>query len=435
LNSVGVVVLAAGRGTRMKSTLPKVVHPICGTAMAGHVIAAAKTLNPAKVVVVVGHGGDQVRAALAEEQVEFVEQPDLLGTGDAVGRAQAALRECQTVVVLNGDGPLIRPQTLRQLADSLERAPIAFVSCEVPEPGRLGRTMRDGTGAPTRIIEATDYDGAPGPGEINSGQYAFAADWLWRRLEKIPKAANGEYYLTSLVEQAYDEGTPAVTVAVSAEEALGVDDRVRLAAAEALLRRRILEGHMLEAGTQIAADVTVFPNCYLYGRTVVESGCVIGPGTTLRNARVGPGARVESSVVEDSSIGEGTRVGPFAHVRGGAQIGPGCEIGNYAEVKNSVVGRGVKMHHFSYLGDADVGDEANIAAGTVTCNFDGKEKHRTTIGARAFIGSDTMLVAPVTVGDDAATGAGSVVTRDVPAGARVMGVPARIIGEPGELKS
>ncbi|MCC6419925.1 MAG: bifunctional UDP-N-acetylglucosamine diphosphorylase/glucosamine-1-phosphate N-acetyltransferase GlmU [Gemmataceae bacterium] len=440
--NLGVVILAAGQGTRMRSTLPKVLHPVCGRPMVGHVLAAARTLAPGRIAVVVGHESARVREALAGSGVAFVEQPELLGTADAVRRCQDTLAGCTTVMVLNGDTPLIEPERLAALlAAGAPNSPIRLVSSVVEEPGRLGRVVRDATGAVRAIVEAAEYDGPAGPGEINAGQYAFDAAWLWQHLPAVPKGEKGEYYLTHLVEMAAVEGFPPATVTAPAGEALGVDDRVKLAEAERLLRSRLLERHMLagvtiadpsttyiDADVELATDTTILPNCYLSGRTTVAVGAVVGPGSTLRNARVAVGATIQASVVEDSAIGRGARVGPFAHVRGGAQIGEECELGNYAEVKNAVLGRGVKMHHFSYVGDADVGEYANIAAGIVTCNFDGVNKHRTRIGAHAFVGSDTMLVAPVSVGEGAITGAGAVVTRDIPAGAKAVGVPARIIG-------
>jgi bifunctional UDP-N-acetylglucosamine pyrophosphorylase/glucosamine-1-phosphate N-acetyltransferase len=435
---LGVVVLAAGEGTRMRSRLPKVLHPVCGTPMAEHVIAAARALQPDRIIVVVGHESERVRSALAAPGITFVEQTELLGTADAVARCETALHACDLVVVLNGDAPLITTELLAGLVATAEAAPVAFVSSLAPEPGRLGRVLRDSDGRPTSVVEAADYDGPAGPAEINAGQYAFSAEWLWRTLPHVPKSGKGEYYLPWLVEAAAAEGHPAATVSAPIETVLGCDDRVRLAEAERLMRVVILERHMLagvtvvdpastyiDAAVEIAQDVTIHPNSYLYGRTKVESDVTLGPGTTLRNAIVRAEARIESSVIEDSTIGHRTTVGPFSHVRGGAVIGADCEVHNYAEIKNSILGDGVKMHHFSYLGDADVGERANIAAGAITCNYDGVNKHRTTIGREAFIGCDTMLVAPVTVGDGAVTGAGAVVTHDIPAGGRVAGVPAR----------
>jgi bifunctional UDP-N-acetylglucosamine pyrophosphorylase/glucosamine-1-phosphate N-acetyltransferase len=341
-------------------------------------------------------------------------------------------------MVLNGDCPLITPLLLHDLHDALERsAAMAFVSCQVDDPGRLGRVVRDVSGLVKAVVEAADYQGPDGPAEINAGQYVFDAAWLWLTLPQVPVSPRGEYYLTHLVGAAAAL-RPAATVAAAAAEALGVDDRVKLAEAEALMRARILERHMLagvtisdpaatyiDAGVKLAQDVTILPGSHLQGATSVETGAIIGPASTLRNAAIGSGTRVQSSVVEDSRIGARCNVGPFAHVRGNATIGDDCEIGNYAEVKNSVLGNGVKMHHFSYMGDADIGARANIAAGSITSNFDGVRKHRTTIGEDAFIGCDTLLIAPVTVGDGAYTASGAVVTRDVEPGQTVAGVPAR----------
>lgn len=438
MSRLGVIVLAAGMGTRMKSTLPKVLHPVCGEPMAGHVIAAARELAPERLAVVVGHGAGMVRDQLAADDITFVEQAELLGTADAVRRCEAALAGCDRVMVLNGDCPLITSLLLHDLNDALERSgSIAFVSCHVEEPGRLGRVVRDASGTVTAVVEAADYDGPPGPAEINAGQYVFDASWLWRTLPQVPVSPRGERYLTHLIGAAASL-RPAATVPAAAAEALGVDDRVKLAEAESLMRARILERHMLagvtitdpantyiDAAVKLAQDVTILPGSHLHGATSVESGAVIGPASTLRNASIGAGTRVQSSVVEDSRIGARCNVGPFAHVRGNATVGDDCELGNYAEVKNSVLGSGVKMHHFSYMGDADIGARANIAAGSITSNFDGVRKHRTTIGEDAFIGCDTLLIAPVTIGAGAYTASGAVVTRDVEPGQTVAGVPAR----------
>ena len=438
MSGLGVIVLAAGAGTRMKSRLHKVLHPVCGTPMGEHVIAAARALSPRTIAVVVGHQAEAVRAEFAATDVVFVDQTELLGTGDAVRRCEAALRHCDEVMVLNGDCPLIRAETLSELRLARGDRPLAFVSCFVEEPGRLGRVLRDGQGEPSRVVEAADYEGPDGPGEINAGQYVFDAAWLWSALPSLPLSAKGEYYLTYLIEAAANEGRPAATVTADAAEALGVDDRLKLSEAETAMRRRILEDHMLagvtitdpsttyiDARVRIEPDVTVLPNTHLLGETSVSAGAVIGPGTTLRNAVIGEETRIQSSVVEESDIGARCRVGPFSHVRGNAVIGDDCELGNYAEVKNSRIANGVKMHHFSYMGDADIGARANIAAGAITCNFDGERKHRTVIGEDAFIGCDTMLIAPVTVGAKGFTATGAVVNRDVEPGQTVAGVPAK----------
>lgn len=438
MSGLGVIVLAAGMGTRMKSRTHKVLHPVCGVPMGQHVIDAALALKPAKLVVVIGHQAETVRAAFDAPGVSFVLQSELNGTGDAVLRCREALAGCDDVMVLNGDCPLITAELLRDLAAARGQRPVAFVTCQVEDPGRLGRVQRDARGEPAAIVEAADYRGPEGPAEINAGQYVFDAAWLWERLPKVPMSAKGEYYLTYLVETAAKEASPGTTVGSDATEALGVDDRVKLAEAERIMRQRILTRHMLngvtiqdpattyiDASVTIEQDATVLPNCHILGRSAVGEAAVIGPGTTLSNATIGAETVVQSSVVEDSQVGARCRIGPFAHIRGGANLADECELGNYAEVKNSNIGRGVKMHHFSYMGDADIGARTNIAAGSITCNFDGKQKHRTTIGADAFIGCDTMLIAPVTIGDGAFTATGAVVTRDVAPGETVAGIPAR----------
>ncbi|MEO6398508.1 MAG: bifunctional UDP-N-acetylglucosamine diphosphorylase/glucosamine-1-phosphate N-acetyltransferase GlmU, partial [Tepidiformaceae bacterium] len=390
------------------------------------------------------HESEQVRAAFAGMDVKFVEQTELLGTGDAVRRCASALEGCDEVLVLNGDSPLLTPGVLERLSASRGNAPAAFLTYVAPESGKMGRVIRDSSGRASAVVEAADYDGPQGPAEVNAGKYLFDAAWLWQNVADLPLSPKGEYYLTHLISAAAAQGNPGVPVTADPSEVADFDDRRGLAEAERILRTRILDQHMLngvtitdpattyiDAGVRLEQDVTILPNCYLQGATKVSTGSVIGPGTTLRNAIVGANCRVQSSNIEDSKIGTQVSVGPFAHVRGNADIGDDCQLGNYAEVKNSVLGAGVKMHHFSYLGDADVGERANIAAGTITCNFDGKEKHRTTIGADAFIGCDSMLVAPVTIGEGALTAAGSVVTKDVPPGARVAGVPARALPEKG----
>ena len=422
----------------MRSALPKVLHPVAGDPMAAHVIDAARSLAPARIAVVVGHEAARVREALAAPGVTFVDQPEQLGTADAVARCEEALAGCDRVVVLNGDTPLISPELLASLLAACEGVPLALVTADVADAGRLGRVRRDERNALAAVVEAVDDGNRTGACEINGGQYCFEAAWLWANLARVPLSPKGERYLTILPAYAHEQGTPAGTVSASEAEILGVDDRAALARAEASMRERLIRRHQeagvtfvdpatvyLHRGAELEPDVTVLPNCYLYGSTFVATDAVIGPGTTLRDARVGAGSSVQHSVIEESTIGERTVVGPFAHVRGGAAIGDDCEIHNYAEIKNSAVGRGVKMHHFSYLGDADVGDGANIGAGTVTVNFDGVAKHRTTIGQGAFVGCDTMLIAPVVVGERAFTAAGSVVTRDVAEGVRVAGVPAR----------
>ena len=387
---LGVVVLASERSDRMRSALPPALHAVAGVAAAQYAIDAARELSPERLVVVADEEG--VALVGADRCVAAQAGPEGL---------REALDGCDSVLLARGDTPLVGSDLLRALIEARGEAPLAFAA------------SADGEGA---------------------GPWCADAGWLW---DHLPAAEDGEV-LASLAETARAEGRPARTVQADAAASLRIDDRTRLAEAEAIVRVRLIAAHLaagvtfrdpatvyLDRDVRLEADVRIEPNCYLYGETSAATGAVIGPGATLRNASIGPDSTVEHSVVEDSKVGRGTTVGPYAHVRGGAEIGDGCEIHNYAEVKNSVVGDGVKMHHFSYLGDADVGEGANIGAGAVTVNFDGVAKHRTHIGVRAFVGCDTMLIAPVSVGDGAFTAAGAVVTRDVAPGVRVAGVPAR----------
>ena len=395
-----------------------------------------------RCVVVVGPDSDALHDALGDE-VAYAVQSTALGTGDAVAQAREAAADAEQVLVLNGDVPLITAETLALLARAHQEraADLTFLTAHVDEVGEYGRVERDGEGRVTGVVEAREASGdTEGPAEINSGQYCFRAAWLWPRLADLPKSAAGEQYLTSMVLSGVREGAALLpVVAADPDEVRGVNDREQLAQAEALMRVRINRRHMLagvsivdpatayiDAGVAIGRDTLVEPNTQLTGDTTVGEACRLGPNSTLRDATVGDRCRIEASTVEDATLEQDVEVGPYSHLRSGALLCAGVHVGNYAEVKQARLGRGVKMGHFSYIGDAEVGDETNIGAGTVTCNFDGREKQRTVIGRGAFIGSDTMLVAPVTVGDGARTGAGSVVTRDVPPGATAVGAPARL---------
>ncbi len=436
---LGVVVLAAGRGTRMKSALPKVVHPVAGKPMVCHILDAAAVLQPAAVAVVVGYAADKVREAVAGRAVTFVEQTELLGTADAVARCKDAMAGCDRVIVLNGDSPMITSALLERLSGGLDSNAIALVGATIADPGGMGRIRRDPTSGHVRaVVEAADWDGRSGEWEINTGQYCFDGPWLWANISNVPLSPKGEKYLTALFAMAIEQGRTIAAIPGDLAEVLGVDDRLRLSEVEAQARRGILERHMLggvtiidpattyiDADVELGEDVTIAPQTHITGRSVIAGGTSIGPGAVLRNAVIGNDCVIQSAVIEDSRLGARVKVGPFCHIRGNANLADDCELGNYAEVKNSILGIGVKMHHFSYLGDADVGEHVNIAAGSITCNYDGVHKHRTVIGDRAFIGCDTMMVAPVTIGADAFTATGSVVIRDVLPGERVAGVPAR----------
>ena len=433
----------------MRSSLPKVLHPLAGRPMVRYVVDAAREAGFHRLVVVVAPDADAVRAALGDD-IDYVVQAEPLGTGHALAQAEQAAGEAGQLLVLNGDVPLITAETLTWLARSHEEqaADLTFLTARVDEVGEYGRVQRDGDGRVTAVVEAAELDDEVGEGaaEINAGQYCFHAGWLWPRLTAIPDTANGERYLTSLIAVAVQEGAALLPApADNADEVRGINDRAQLAHAEATLRSRINHRHLLagvslvdpattylDAGVTIGRDTVIEPNTHLRGDTTVGEGCHLGPNSILRDASIGDRCRIVASTVEETTMEEEVTVGPYSHLRPGTYLCAGVHIGNFAEVKNARLGRGVKMGHMSYIGDAEVGDETNIGAGTVTTNFDGLVKHRTVIGRGAFLGSDTMLVAPVTIGDGARTGAGAVVTHDVPPGALAIGAPARIVRGAGD---
>jgi bifunctional UDP-N-acetylglucosamine pyrophosphorylase / glucosamine-1-phosphate N-acetyltransferase len=425
----------------MRSRLPKVLHPLAGQPMVAHVLDAAAAAGARDVVLVVGHGAEQVRAALGD-RVRYAVQAEQLGTGHAVLQACPLLRPTTTqALVLYGDTPLLQPETLLALTRAAREATLALLSMEVADPSGYGRVVREADGRVVGVVEERDAPPAlRAVREVNAGAYVFDAAWLRARLPALPPAPGGETYLTDLVALAAGEGRAVGTVLLAdAAEGLGVNDRVQLAQAEAALRARVRERHLragvtlvdpastyIDATVAIGPDTVVHPQTFLRGRTRIGAGCEIGPSSQLDDTVVGDRCRIEWSVLEQATLAEDVRVGPFAHLRPGARLGRGVEIGNYAEVKNSTLHERVAQHHFSYIGDAEVGRNTNVGAGTITCNYDGVHKHRTDIGADVFLGSDTLLVAPVTLGDGSATGSGSVVTHDVPAGKLAYGVPAKV---------
>jgi bifunctional UDP-N-acetylglucosamine pyrophosphorylase / glucosamine-1-phosphate N-acetyltransferase len=442
--ATAAVILAAGQGTRMRSRVPKVLHPLAGRSMIDHVLDALSSAGIEHPVVVIGFGADQVEAAL-HDRVPTVRQDPQLGTADAVrcglGRVPP---EARHVLVTMGDVPLLPGELFQHLLREQAEgdAAVALLSARLDDATGYGRVVRGPDGDARAIVEEADADKETRAlNEVNVGTYCFDAAWLRANVGNVPASPSGEYYLTDLVAVALAGGRRvAVVAAPQAELTTGINDRIGLAAAERLLRQRIAEGHMrngvtivdpatttIDAEVEIGQDARIEPGTILAGGTVVAQDAVIGPRTEIRDSHIGPRTRVWVSVVEGSTVAEDVQIGPYAHVRSGCRIGPRCEIMDHAELKNSSLGAGTKQHHFSYLGDAEVGEEVNIGAGAITANFDGEAKHRTVIGDGAFIGVDTLLRAPVTIGPGARTGAGAVVTRDVAAGKTVVGMPARAI--------
>ncbi|MBC7093391.1 bifunctional UDP-N-acetylglucosamine diphosphorylase/glucosamine-1-phosphate N-acetyltransferase GlmU [Candidatus Bipolaricaulota bacterium] len=430
--SLDVVILAAGKGTRMRSRRPKVLHPLAGLPLLEYSIRAALALAPARTVVVVGFGGDEVRAAFSGRPLQFVDQGDPRGTGHALLVAKPALSARRTLV-LPGDVPLVPPAALRALLSyhAEAGAELSFLTMEPPDPRAYGRVVRE-DGRPVRIVEAQDATADERAiREVNSGIYCLTnTPHLWQALAGLSTDnAKAEYYLTDLVAVFARRGKAAALLWPHAEDLMGINDRVDLARAEAALRTRLLTA-LMQAGVTVVDPATVYispdatvgpdtvlhPGTHLLGHTAIGGGCAIGPGAYLVDTEVEAGARVWYSVLEGAYVGPAAQIGPYAHLRPGARIGAGARVGNFVEVKAAFIGEGAKVSHLAYIGDAEVGAGANIGAGTITCNLQPgrKEKQRTEIGPGAFIGSNAALVAPVRIGEGAVVGAGSVITEDVP---------------------
>jgi bifunctional UDP-N-acetylglucosamine pyrophosphorylase/glucosamine-1-phosphate N-acetyltransferase len=442
-DDLAVIILAAGEGTRMKSDLPKVLMPLAGIPLLGHVLRAARRLEPSLVAVVVGHRAEAVEAATrsAAREIElkpplrFVRQERPLGTGDAVARALGAVEGCSRALVLYGDVPLLKPETLHGLVvtQGEEKAALVLLTGYRPDPRGYGRVVRDAKGALRRIVEESEATAAERAiREINAGVYCFELAPVREIFRKKFKAkGKGEIFLTDVIEalRARRRRVLAVEAADSAE-IMGVDSRLGLARAEAALNARRLEALMLsgvsvadpastfvDPGVTVGRETRLEPSTILRGATRVGERCVVGPFSALESVEIEDDCWIVSSRLSSSRVLKGSRIGPFSHVRPGSVIGPEASVGNFTEVKASRLARGVKANHLSYLGDADVGAGTNVGAGVITCNFDGKKKHKTVIEERAFLGSNVNLVAPVRVGAGALVGAGSTVTKDVPPGA------------------
>jgi len=441
---VTAVLLAAGQGTRMKSDLPKVLHPLVGKPMLWYTLRAMHHASTEKPVVIVGHGADRVREFVGEDGVCVLQEPQL-GTGHAAMQAESVLKgKTDYVIVTYADMPLLRGETFQQLVETQKKntGPISMLTVITEDPRGFGRIVRKKDGTVAAIVE--EYVATPEQKtikELNVGAYCFSADWLWDALHRIELSPKGEYYLTDTIELAVKENLPVqALVHDDLLETIGINSRVHLAEAEAAMRERFNRDLMLagvsmidpastyiEAGVTIGKDTVVMPNTYIQGNTTIGERCEIGPNAHIRNSKIGNGCQIFMSVMESAQLEDDVDIGPFARLRKGAHLMDHVHMGNFGEVKDSVLGPGVKMGHFSYIGNANIGANTNIGAGAITCNYDGAKKHTTEIGEDVFIGSDTMLVAPLKLGDRSRTGAGAVVTKDVKEDTLVVGMPARAI--------
>ena len=438
------VILAAGQGTRMKSKMPKVLHSVCGKPMLWHALQAAQSVTDESPVMIIGHGADQVRAVVGDA-ARFIVQTERLGTGHAVQQAESSLKgNTDLVLVSSADMPLLTSETFAEMIRLQKEndGPMTMLTIVSDDPRGFGRIIRMEDGNVQAIVEepqATIEQKAIK--ELNVGAYCFDAEWLWDALKRIPLSPKGEYYLTDTVGLAVEAGMKVQALTLKDPvEAVGVNTRIHLSEAEAGMRLRVNRIHMLKGVTmidpqathigmdvEIGQDTVIQPNTYLRGETKIGAGCEIGPNTIITDSKIGDRCKILSSVLEMALLEDDVDMGPFARLRKGAHLAKGVHMGNFGEVKDSYLGENTKIGHFSYIGNTTIGAETNIGAGTITCNYDGKNKHHTEIGKEVFIGSDTMLVAPLKIGNRSRTGAGSVVTKDVKDDTLVVGMPARAI--------
>ncbi|MBS8239967.1 UDP-N-acetylglucosamine diphosphorylase/glucosamine-1-phosphate N-acetyltransferase [Marinobacter lipolyticus] len=430
MSPLHVVILAAGQGSRMKSALPKVLHAVAGRPMLHHVIATARQLGAAQIHGVIGHGADQVRSATADQPVNWVLQRDQLGTGHAVAQALPDLPDDARVLVLYGDVPLTGADTLEALVSTIDNDTLGLLTVTLDDPQGYGRILRDDQGRVTAIVEQKDASDAQRQiREVNTGILAVSArrlkDWL---PQLSNRNAQGEYYLTDITAMAVEHGMQvAVSQPGNAFEVQGVNNRIQLAELERWYQRREAERLMTEGATladparvdvrgnlTIGNDILIDVNVVFEGDVELGDGVSIGPGCVIRDAKIAAGADIKAhSVIEGAEIGSFAQIGPFARLRPGTRLADHTKVGNFVETKKAVVGEGSKINHLSYVGDASLGRNVNVGAGTITCNYDGVNKHQTVLGDGVFVGSNTSLVAPVTVAEGATIGAGSTITRDV----------------------
>ncbi|MBL1293922.1 MAG: bifunctional UDP-N-acetylglucosamine diphosphorylase/glucosamine-1-phosphate N-acetyltransferase GlmU [Thiotrichales bacterium] len=428
-----IVILAAGKGTRMRSSLPKVAHPVAGKPMLAHVVDTARSLKPDAIIVVYGHGSETIKDIINDDDVVWVEQKEQLGTGHAVAQVLPHIDDESLLLVLYGDVPLIRTQTLNELLRMSDDSSIALLSCELEAPDGYGRIVRNNKEQVIAIVEQKDASLEQlAIEEINTGIMAIPANYFRSAYPRIGAAnSQQEYYLTDIIELAVSDGM-AVNASVTddEDEILGVNDRIQLATVERYYQERAAWQLMTDGVTLIdpsrvdirgemttGQDVTIDINVVFEGKVVIGDGVTIGPNCVIKNSRIAANTHIDSHcVIDNSVIGENSNVGPYARLRPGTVLKDKAKIGNFVEIKNAQIGVGSKVNHLSYIGDAELGDNVNVGAGTITCNYDGANKYKTSIGDDAFIGSNTALVAPVNIGKGATIGAGSTINKDAPDG-------------------
>lgn len=431
--ALSVIILAAGQGTRMKSQLPKVLHPLAGRPLLAHVYAAIERFPAKDVHIVYGHGGERVRDGLSHLKARWVEQARQLGTGHAVMQAMPSVRPASTALILYGDVPLITHATLQRLLDAAGRKDLALLTVSLENPTGYGRIVRDSHGNVQRIVEQKDASESEQViHEVNTGMMAVSAKLLRGWVDRLSnRNAQKEYYLTDVIEMAVKDRVRINTVSPESPfEVMGVNDRAQLSElerhyqfvqAQHLMRQGVTlhdpSRFDLRGELEVGQDVNIDVNVVIEGRVRLGNRVTVGPNNVLRNVSIGDDVAILANcVIEDAAVGDGARLGPFARIRPETVLGADVHVGNFVEVKKSVVAKGSKLNHLSYIGDAEIGSNTNIGAGTITCNYDGAHKHRTVIGDDVFIGSDCQLVAPVKVGDGATIGAGTTLAKDAPAG-------------------
>ncbi len=437
--SLAIIILAAGKGTRMKSATPKVMHMLADRPMLQHVVDTARSLNPTQLSVVCGNGSDEVVPYLDQQGITTVMQHEQKGTGHAVMQAKAAFADCDEVLVLCGDVPLITDETLQALLDSGDKNSLKLLTTELDDPTGYGRIVRDHDGNVLNITEQKDADAETQLiNEVNSGLMCLPAKWLAKSLDTLDNNnAQGEYYLTDLIAQAVEENISISTLICEDEmEVAGVNNRVQLAEVESYYQQRkatelMMSGVTLRDPARIdirgelntGQDISIDINVIFEGENTIADNVKIGANCIISNSIIHQGAEIlPNSILDNAEVGRGCSVGPFARLRPGTKLADHAKVGNFVETKNANIGRGSKVNHLSYIGDTDMGADVNIGAGTITCNYDGANKHRTVIGDRVFVGSDTQLIAPVTVEDGATIGAGSTIRKDAPGEALTLTV-------------